>query len=99
RIGLRVNQLHIDPHLVARFLHATLKNIRYAKLLRDLGEILRLALIALRGSARNYFQICDAGQSRQDLLLDTISQVGVIRIGTEVLKWKYRDALFVRSTK
>ena len=54
-IGLRVNQLHIDPHLIGRFLHATLKNVRYAKLLRDLGEIARFALIPLRGSARNYF--------------------------------------------
>ena len=38
-IGLRVNQLHIDPHLIGRFLHATLKNVRYAKLLRDLAQI------------------------------------------------------------
>ena len=54
-IGLRVNQLHIDPHLIGRFLHATLKNVRYAKLLRDLAQIPRFALILLRGSARNYF--------------------------------------------
>ena len=46
-IGLRVNQLHIDPHLIGRFLHATLKNVRYSKLLRDLGEIARFALITL----------------------------------------------------
>ena len=37
-IGLRVNQLNIDPHLIGRFLHATLKNVRYAKLLRDLAR-------------------------------------------------------------
>src|SRR5205823_10055056 len=94
RIGLRVNQLYADPDLVGRFLHATFKNISYAKLLRDLGKIARCALITLRGSARNYFQIRDAGQSRQDLLLHAICEVGVSRIGTEVLKWKYRDALW-----
>ena len=55
RIGLRVNQLNIDPHLITRFLHATLKNVRHTKLLRDLGEIARFALIALRGRARNDF--------------------------------------------
>ena len=38
-IGLRVNQLHIDPHLVGRFLYATLKNVGYSKLLRDLGRL------------------------------------------------------------
>jgi hypothetical protein len=54
-IGLRVNQLNIDPHLIGHFLDATLKNVRYAKLLRDLAEIGRFALILLRGSARDYF--------------------------------------------
>jgi hypothetical protein len=29
-IGLGVNQLHIDTHLIGRFLHATLKNVRDA---------------------------------------------------------------------
>ena len=47
RIRLRVNQLNIDPHLIGRFLHAALNNVRYAKLLRDLGEIARFALIPL----------------------------------------------------
>jgi hypothetical protein len=50
-IGLGVKQLNIDPHLIARFLHATLKNVRYSKLLRDLGEIARFALKPLRGRA------------------------------------------------
>ena len=54
-IGLRVNQLHIDPHLIGHFLHATFKDVRDAKLLRDLAEIGRFALILLRGSARDYF--------------------------------------------
>src|SRR4030095_1579545 len=64
-ISLRVNQLHTDPHLVGHFLHAALKNVRYAKLLGDLGEIGRLALILLGGSAWNYFQTRDAMQPRQ----------------------------------
>ena len=81
-IGLRVDQLHIDPHLIGRFLHATFKNVRYAKLLRDLSEIARFALIALRGSARNYFQVCDLSQPRQDLLLDPFGEIGVIWIAT-----------------
>jgi len=55
RISLRVDQLHIDPNLIGHLLNATLKEVRYAKLLCDLGEIARLALISLGGSARNYF--------------------------------------------
>src|SRR5262249_54250565 len=53
-IGLRVNQLNIDPHLIGHFFDATLKNIVYPKMPCDLGEVGRLALIPLRGSARNY---------------------------------------------
>ena len=55
-------------------------------------EISRFALILLRGSARNYFQIRDASQPRQDLLLDAISEIGVIWIGAEIFKRKNGDA-------
>jgi hypothetical protein len=54
-IGLRIKQPNADSHLVARFLDAALKNVGYAKLTGDLGEIGRLALISLRGRARNDF--------------------------------------------
>ena len=54
-IGLHVNQLHIDPHLIGYFLDATLKDVRDTELLRDLAEIGRFALILPRGSARNHF--------------------------------------------
>src|SRR5262252_1255756 len=66
-IRLRVNQLHIDPDLIRGFLHATLKNICHTKLLRDLAEIVRFALVTLSRSARDYFQACDPSQSRQNL--------------------------------
>ena len=92
-IGLCVNQLHIDSHLIGRFLHAALNDVRYTKLFRDLSEIPGFALVALRGSTRNYFQIGDAGQPRQDLLLHVVSEIGVLRIVAQVFKWKHRDAL------
>ncbi len=97
-IGLRVNQLNIDPHLIGRFLHATLNNIRYAKLLGDLAQIPRFALVVLRGSARNYFQVCDASQPGQDLLLDAVREIGVIWIGTEIFKRQHCDSACYRLT-
>ena len=96
RIRLSVNQLHIDPHLIGRFLHAAFKNVRDTKLLCDLGEFARFALIALRGSARDYFQIRDLSQPRQDLLLDTLSEVGVVSVGAEIFKWQHGDAFVGR---
>src|SRR5438093_11798304 len=53
RTGLHVNQANIDPHLIGRFLHATLNNVSYAKLLRDLRQLSRFARIPLRRGARN----------------------------------------------
>src|SRR5215813_3609515 len=93
RVGLGVNQLHIDPQLIGCFLNAALENVRYAKLLRDLGNIVRFAVIALRGSARNYFQIRDASQARQDFILDALGEIGVVWIVTQVVKRKNGDSV------
>ena len=38
----------------------------------------RLALILQRGSARNYFQVCDASQSCQDFVLNAVREIGVV---------------------
>ena len=40
RVGRGMDQLHIDAHLAAGFLHTTLQNICYAQLLRDLRQII-----------------------------------------------------------
>ena len=37
-IGQSVDQLHIHPHLIVRFLHAAFDDVRDAELLRDLRE-------------------------------------------------------------
>jgi hypothetical protein len=49
-------------------LHASFKDVFYTKLLRDLSEIARFALIALRGRAGNYFEIGDLGKASEDFL-------------------------------
>ena len=45
-IGLRFDQLDIDPDAIARFLHASFKNVSDAELLRDLEQVLRRTLVA-----------------------------------------------------
>ena len=49
----------------------------HAKLPGDLGKIARLALILLRGSARDHFQIGDLCQASENFVLDAIGKVGV----------------------
>src|SRR6266496_3229086 len=93
-ISLRVDQLNSDSHVVGRFLHATFKDVRNTKLLRDVAEIPRFALILLRGSTRNDFQVCDASQPRQDLLLNAVAEIGVIWIAAQILKWQHGNTFF-----
>src|SRR5262249_32328985 len=78
RTGLGVNQVNIDPHLIACLLDATLDDVCYPKLLRDLSKIARFALILLCRSTRNHFQIGDLSQTRQDFLLDAIGKIGIV---------------------
>src|SRR5262249_18608451 len=92
RTGLHVHQVNIDPHLISRFLDATLKDVRYPKLPCDFSKISRFALISLCRSARNHFQIPDLSEAREDFFLDTIGEISVIRIAAQILKGQDRDA-------
>jgi hypothetical protein len=86
RVGQRINELHIDAHLVVRFLHAAFENVRHAKLLRDLGEIVRRAFEMLRRCARNYFQIGHLGQAGKDFILHAFGEVSVALVFTQTFK-------------
>ena len=55
RVSNSVDELHIHPHLIAGLLHAALQNVGDAKLLRDLGKIVRRAFEVLCRGARNDF--------------------------------------------
>jgi hypothetical protein len=38
-VGLRANQLHVDPHLIGFSSYAAFKYVRYAELLRNVVKI------------------------------------------------------------
>ncbi len=95
-VGESVDELHIHPDLIARFLHAAFQNVGHPKLLRDLGKIVRCAFEMLRRCARNYFQIRDFGQPRQDFILHAFAKVSVVGIATKVVEWQHCDR-FIRD--
>jgi hypothetical protein len=64
RFAGRLDELDVDAHLIGGFLDAAHQDVRYAKLLRDLGEIAWLALILLGRGARDHFQIRDLREPR-----------------------------------
>src|SRR4030095_14996232 len=91
RIAGCLDEVHADADCVASFLNATLKNVCHTKLLRDLGEVARFALLLLRRSARNDFQVRDLRESREDFLLNTIRKISVGFVLAKVCKGQHRD--------
>ena len=89
----RVDELDIHPHLVIRLLHATLQDVRHAKLLGDLREIVRRAFEMLRRRAGDHFQVGDLCQPRQNFVLDALGEVGVRLVLAQVLEGQDGDRL------
>ena len=96
RIAGHLDELDGDAHLIGGFLDAAFKDVRYAKLLRDFGEIARFALITLRRRARDHFQIRNLREPREDFFPDAIREVGVRFVFAQVFEWKHGDA-FLRN--
>ena len=77
RVVERIDELHVYPHLVIRFLHAALHDMHHAKLLRDFTQIGRRALEPLRRCARDDFQIRHLCQPGQNFILHAFGEVGI----------------------
>ena len=91
RVRHRIDQLHVDPHLIVRFLDTAFENVQDAKLLRDVRQILRRALELLRRGPRNDFQVRYLRQPRQDLVLHAFGEKSVVGIAAEIVEWQNRD--------
>src|ERR1051326_8645283 len=93
-ISCRSYELDIDANLLAGLLDASFQYIRDAKLLGDLRKIRGPALKLLRGCARNYFEIGELRQARQNFILDAFSKVGVRLVVAKIFKWQNCNAFF-----
>jgi hypothetical protein len=82
RVIQRIDQLHIDAHLIGRLLHAALQDIRDPQLFGDFAQIIRRALIFLGGRSRDDLEIANLGQARQNFVLHAFAEISVLRIVT-----------------
>ena len=70
RVGARIDQLRVDPHLVPRPLHTAFEQMRHAELLPDLAQIARrVALVIHHRGAADHFQVGYLARVGQDLIL------------------------------
>ncbi len=72
RVGLRVDQLHVHAHLLPGLLNVAFQNVRHSKLLRDLGEVPRVALILPSRGPGDHLQRADLREPGQDFILDAV---------------------------
>ena len=85
-IGQGVQQLHINVHLVVGFLDAAFENIGNSKLARDLTQVFGSAFVTLSRAARNYFQVRNLRESRDNFVLNASCEVLVVGIAAEISK-------------
>src|SRR6266487_6986346 len=98
RVGVRLNELNVNVHAVARLLHTAFENIRNAQVSRDLGQIFRCAFVMRRRSARNDSQAADLGKSGDDFILNALREKGVVFVRAQIVERQDGDA-FVRNSR
>src|SRR6476659_10626038 len=94
RIVGSLDQLHIYPDVIRVLLHASFQDVGNSELSRDLRQIFGCALIMLCRSARDNFQVGNLGQAGEDLVLNAVGKVSVVRVSASIFKRKHGNAFF-----
>ena len=81
RVGMRVDELRRDAHLVARALHRAFDHRIHAQLARDLRQRFARALVAHGGSPRDDLQSADLRQLGGQLFRHAVGKIFLRRIG------------------
>ena len=80
-VSARIDQLRVDPHAIARALHAAFYDVRNAKFVCNLEEIpFGLTFVLHYAPATDDFQVGDLRQISENFVLHAISKEGVIGI-------------------
>ena len=90
-IGASVNKLDVDSHFIASSLNCSLEDGRNAEFFRDRLQVVRLALIFCGGRARNHLEITDHSQLGENLILNTLGEVGIGFFLAQVFERENRD--------
>ena len=79
-----IDELHVNPHAIAFPAHTSFQNGADVEGFADLARIMRLPAIRHDRGARDHFQVADLGQVRQEIVLDAVSEIGVLRVVAEI---------------
>src|SRR6266404_4145702 len=98
RVAVRLNELNVDVHAVARLLHAAFENVRNTQLARNLRQIFRRAFVMRRRSARDDSESTDFGKGGDNFILNALREKGIVFIRTQIIEREDGDA-FVRNSR
>ena len=90
-VAIRIDQLHVYPHLVAGAADTAFKNVRDPELLTNIANIRSLSAIGHDGSARDHFEFADFRKIGQNVVLYSISKESVLLVVAQIFEWQYRD--------
>src|SRR5271165_2013362 len=91
RTRLRIDQLCVDPDLVARPLDASFEDIANAQLVANLLGLGRLVAVAERGIAGNYKHVSDPRQIGRQVLGDRVGEILLVRVAVQVGERQHDD--------
>ena len=86
-----VDELQVDPHPVPRSLHAALQDGRHPQFRGDLGNALAaIAVLHHRGTGYHQ-QRADLAKLRQDVFVDAVGEVEIVRQRAAVFERQHRN--------
>ena len=90
-VGVGPDQLCRNPHPMPRFPHAAFKDVARAQLLADLLDVDGLALVGEGRVAGDHREGAPAGEQRDDVLGDAVSEKFLLGVVAEIGERQYRD--------
>ena len=86
-----IDQLGVDPDLVARAPDASFENVRNTQRLSNFADVVRFPLVLHHRRARNHFQIANLRQVGEHVVLNPVREKGILFVGAQVFKGQDRD--------
>ena len=82
--GRRIDQLGIDPHFLARTLHAAFDDIAHVELMADPARVDFLALVGKGGVARDHDAALDPRQIGDQIVGNAVGEILLLRVVAEI---------------
>src|SRR6266480_7794670 len=92
RVDPRVEQLNVYSHFVSSPLHTAFEHTGHAELAGHCLQVFWRAFVFGCRFSRDNLQVANASEFGQDLILNTLGEVGVRFLFAQVLEWENSDA-------